>query len=159
MMCRLVLLALVGASVANGKTFRGSNALYSGMQPEVVARTLQQVEVKWQAEAYSFVKCNPAEADCSGTPNAFSQSCSTVTSAIVQGSSGDKKSALEYMDVVCSQKIQGMHKQHCMNLQKALGQSMSADSYQNRQNFNPTKLCTSFWSEFVKEEKVRFTKE
>jgi len=136
-------------------------SLASDMQPEVVARTLQEVEDEWKSQAASFAECNTTEAaECGGAPEAFSKSCSTVVSAVVQASSGDRSSVKEYMNTVCGEnELSGWHAERCTELASAVTDSMLDDNYENRENFNSGSLCTSFWSKFVVEEKARVEKE
>jgi len=160
-MVSCVLFALAFTSSAHTVTLRGTDALDANMRPEVVAHTLKNVEDKWKDEAASFIHCSAANgANCNDEPTAFSKSCEVVVDAVVQGSSGDEKVAKEYMASVCSQSlIKGWHQQHCLALQSALSAAMTADNYQNRNNFAAGKLCNKFWGQFVEEEKKRFVRE
>jgi len=155
----LIVAALVVPACAYSGTLRGS--LDANMQPEAVAKTLKKVEDSWKAEAAKFIECNATgRGQCSGEPSAFSKSCAVVMNAVVQGSSGDQRVADEYMANICNQAlIKGWHQQHCMALKAALGVAMTADSYQNRNNFVSGKLCNKFWGQFVEEEKKRFVRE
>jgi hypothetical protein len=150
------------ASVHTGRAFLGSS-----MQPEVVAKTLISIEEEWRAQAALFSQCNSTGSmdggtivDCQDAPNSFGKSCRTVVAAIVQGSDGDNAVAKEYMSDVCGQTVMlDWHKQHCLNLAEAVKSTMTADAYQNRNNFNSKKLCDAFWSEFVGEEQKRLAAE
>jgi hypothetical protein len=160
-MMSFVFLALAVTSNGHTVILRGSDSLDANMRPEVVARTLKNVEDRWKDEAASFIHCSAANnGNCNEEPVAFSKSCATVVDAVVQGSSGDEKVAKEYMSNVCSQSlIKGWHQQHCVALQAALSAAMTADNYQNRNNFAAGKLCNKFWGQFVEEEKKRFVRE
>lgn len=154
----LVLLAVVPAAI-HARAFGGRAFLSSNMQPEVVARTLRNVEDEWKAQAALFAQCDPKATngislvDCSDAPTSFSKSCSIIAGAVIQGSGGDRNVAKEYMADVCSQSaIKGWHQQKCQSLALAVSGAMSADSYQNRYNFNSQQLCASLWSRFLKEE-------
>jgi hypothetical protein len=137
------------------------------MQPEVVAKTLINVEEEWRAQAAIFSQCNStgsmesgAIVDCQDAPNSFGKSCGTVVAAIVQGSDGNNGVAKEYLSAVCGQSVMlGWHQQHCLNLAQAVQGAMSADAYQNRNNFNSKKVCGTYWSEFVTEEQKRLAAE
>jgi len=131
------------------------------MQPEVVARTLSEVEDEWKSQAASFAECNTTEtSECGSAPEAFSKSCSTVVSAVVQASSGDRASVKEYMNTVCAEnELSGWHAERCTELATAVTDTMLDDNYENRENFNSGSLCTNFWSKFVVEEKARVEKE
>jgi len=154
----LVVLPLSAAIVLRGQTFLGS-----GMQPEVVARTLSSVQDEWKAQADVFAECNGTSGlpgasivNCADAPSSFGKSCDTVVNAIVQGSGGDKDVAKEYMEDVCSQKtMSGWHQNQCHSLAFVVRGSMSADKYSNRASFDTAKLCTSFWSTLLDGEKHR----
>jgi len=155
----LVLLAVAPAAI-HARAFGGRAFLSSNMQPEVVARTLRNVEDEWKAQAAVFLQCDPKAAknsialvDCSDAPVSFGKSCSIIAGAVIQGSGGDRNVAKEYMADVCSQSaIKGWHQQKCQGLALAVSGAMSADSYQNRYNFNSQNLCAGLWSRFLKEE-------
>jgi flagellar biosynthesis GTPase FlhF len=162
-MFRFSVAITLAAGVAGGANKRNKNflSLASDMQPEVVARTLSEVEDEWKSQAASFAECNTTEAsECGGAPEAFSKSCSTVVSAVVQASSGDRSSVKEYMNTVCGEsELSGWHAERCTELASAVTTSMLDDNYENRENFNSGSLCTSFWSKFVVEEKARVEKD
>jgi len=162
-MFRFSVACTLAAGVAGGANKRNKNflSLASDMQPEVVARTLSEVEDEWKSQAASFAECNTTEtSECGGAPEAFSKSCSTVVSAVVQASSGDRTSVKEYMNTVCGEnELSGWHAERCTELASAVTDSMLDDNYENRENFNSGSLCTSFWSKFVVEEKARVEKE
>jgi hypothetical protein len=136
------------------------------MQPDLVAHTLRNVEEEWKAQAAVFADCSSTSADgnslvhCSDAPTSFGKSCDLVVGAVVQGSNGDKKVTQEYMTDVCGQSaIKGWHQQKCHSLAAAIGNAMSADSYQNRYNFNSKKVCSGIWAEELKEEQARIAQE
>lgn len=165
-MSRLSVALTLAAGVAGDA--RGANkrnnaflSLAADMQPEVVARTLSEVEDEWKSQAASFAECNSTvTSECGGAPEAFSKSCTTVVSAVVQASSGDRASVKEYMNTVCGEnELGGWHAERCTELASAVTESMLDDNYENRENFNSGSLCTSFWSKFVVEEKARVEKD
>jgi len=162
----VLVLALVPLS-SSAILGRNGAFLGNGMQPEIVARTLSNVQDEWKAQAAVFAECNSTAGlpgativNCQDAPASFGKSCDIVVSAIIQGSGGDKDVAKEYMDDVCSQKsISGWHQTQCQSLAVAIRGSMSADKYANRMSFSSNTLCTSFWSKFIQEEKQRMDKE
>jgi len=165
-MSRLSLALTLAAGVAGdarGATRRNKAflSLAADMQPEVVARTLSEVEDEWKSQAASFAECNSnTSSECGAAPEAFSKSCTTVVSAVVQASSGDRASVKEYMNTVCGEnELGGWHAERCTELASAVTESMLDDNYENRENFNSGSLCTSFWSKFVVEEKARVEKD
>mmetsp|Transcript_87587 Transcript_87587/g.154525 ORF Transcript_87587/g.154525 Transcript_87587/m.154525 type:complete len:325 (-) Transcript_87587:88-1062(-) len=162
----VALLALVAPAGA-GHSIRNQRAfLAADMQPEVVARTLMNVEQEWKSEAAIFVECSgageggDAVVDCNEAPKAFAKSCSTVVSAVVRGSNGDKDVVKEYMEDVCGQNsISGWQKDGCVDLAAAVEKIMTADNYENRNNLDASQPCLSFWSRFLETEKARAAKE
>lgn len=163
--CVALVLGLI-ASANAGSLRNGRSSLQTDMQPEMVAKTLKNVEDMWKEQAAAFIHCNAtrvqpfAEEDCAESPSAFGKSCAVVVGAVVQGSSGDKSVAQNYMADVCSQSIlNGWHQQHCLGFKAALNTALTADSYSNRESFTSSKMCKKFFSEFVDEEKKRFVKE
>mmetsp|Transcript_138291 Transcript_138291/g.240661 ORF Transcript_138291/g.240661 Transcript_138291/m.240661 type:complete len:340 (-) Transcript_138291:40-1059(-) len=159
--------ALTGASAhAAARGLRSRSFLGNGMQPEVVARTLASVEEEWKAQAGVFVECNATGNDgdsivnCGDAPKSFAKSCSTVVLAVVQGSGGDRDVTKEYMGDVCTQvALNSWHKEGCLNLATALDTAMTADSYENRINFDTSALCSKFWARFLEGEKKRLAEE
>merc|ERR1719498_93957 len=162
----VLVLAFAVSNPASAAFLEKKSFLGNGMQPQVVARTLSNVEDEWKAQAAVFAECNSTAGlpgativNCADAPTSFGKSCSTVVSAIIQGSGGDKDVAKEYMADVCSQKtISGWHQEQCHSLALSVRDSMSADKYSNRMSFNSNKLCTSFWSKFLETEKQRMAK-
>jgi len=146
---------------------RGQAFLGNGMQPEVVARTLSNVEDEWKAQAAVFAECASTDGlpgasivNCKDAPSSFGKSCNTVVSAIIQGSGGDKDVAKEYMDDVCSQKsISGWHQIQCNSLALAVRGAMSSDKYANRMGFDSVKLCGTHWTRFLDGEKQRMSQD
>lgn len=168
MSMNLILVLALAASSPSSAAILGKKAfLGNGMQPEVVARTLSNVEDEWKAQAAVFAECNMTTGlegativNCADAPSSFGKSCNTVVNAIVQGSGGDRDVTKEYMADVCSQhSISGWHQQQCHALALAVRGAMTADTYENRMSFNSGKLCTSFWSHFLKEEQAQIAKE
>jgi len=141
---------------------RQDGFLAANMQPDVVAHSLVKVEDEWRAHASDFAECNvtaPAT-QCGDAQNAFEKSCSTVVSAIVQASTGDKNRVEEYMNIVCSrEELTGWHQQRCTELASAVSTAMVYDLPGNREYLQPSTVCTSFWSRFSVQEKDRVEKE
>lgn len=144
---------------------RGQSFLGNGMQPEVVARTLSNVEDEWKAQAAVFAECDTTSGlpgasivNCADAPASFGKSCSTVVGAIIQGSGGDKDVAKEYMDDVCKDTL-GWHQTQCQSLAVSVRGAMSADKYTNRMSFNSDKLCSTFWAQMLDGEKTRLAQE
>jgi len=158
---------LPSASVVTLGGMRGRSFLGNGMQPEVVARTLSNVEEEWKAQAAVFAECNETGGadssslvNCQDAPASFGKSCSTVVTAIVQGSGGDRETAQEYMADVCSQPaISGWHQEECQALSLLVKGFMTADKYENRMNFKTQKVCEGFWSRVLDQEKARAAQE
>jgi len=146
--------ALLRVTNANGKVASKTRA---DMQPDVVARTLSQVETEWSDEASEFLECNDTAAegdeakDCG--PMEFKKSCPKVVNAIVQASNGDKTEVFDYMKTVCGQTVLGdWQQEECKTLSNSLTDFMTMDSNDNRVNFDGSKFCQKFWTVLAKEE-------
>lgn len=134
------------------------------MQPEVVARTLMEVEGKWKNEALSFLECNASSPHAPGLclepERAFQHSCTSVMGVVVKASAGDRSVVNEYMQSVCSESIlQGWTKASCLSFASTLGEGMTDDSYTNRQDLNLTAPCTNLWQSLAQGEANRMAKE
>lgn len=145
---------------------RSQAFLASDMQPQVVAHTLLRVEDEWRSQAAAFAECNATLTDasdtteCNGAPDSFQKSCSTVVSAVVQASNGDRQVVSEYMSDICGEaELSGWHQERCGELASAVHESMLDDNYENRENFNAGSLCSKFWARFAAEEKTRVDQE
>jgi len=156
------LAAVAGKSVLTD----GRNFLGNGMQPEMVARTLSDVQNKWQDEATQFIRCELSESnanaikDCDSVPEKFSKSCATVVDAVVAGSGGDARVTKEYMVDVCSQpSLTAWRRDACVDLARDLTKTMSASTYENRFNLRSKAVCDEFWSNFLQSQKVVHEKE
>jgi len=134
--------------------------LAADLRPDVAARLLVNVEDEWQSQATVFAECNSTQTDCGNAPVSFTKSCGTVVGAVVKSSSGSKDSVVEYMNVVCQQaELQGWRQARCGELASAVANALSADDYENRENFQTDTLCKSYWSSFATREKERVEKE
>jgi len=154
----VLILATVAASTAHAAMLHGGSSSFltneERMRPDVVANTLVKVEEDWRKEAAASTGAKEA-------PSSFAKSCSTVVTAVIQGSGGDRDVAREYMGKVCSQKVlAGWHALRCTALaDKITEHAMLADNYANRQNLNPMKVCSPFWSVFLETERNREAEE
>jgi len=132
---------------------RGSNVHNSwkdagAMQPTVVAKTLSKVESEWRSQALQFVECNaePNHRNCEATAGTFQKSCGTVVNAVVAASSGDRETVREYMAVVCDEpQLKGWKHGRCQIFAQAILDTMTANSYENREHLYVTGLCSHFW--------------
>jgi len=149
--------AAVGHGFLSGKK--------SGMQPELVANTLARVEDRWRSQAVLFTECNSTQGgsatlDCSHATSAFMKSCSTVVSAVISGSSGDRENVKEYLGVVCGEpELTAWKKDWCAGLAESISSMMSADNYDNREDFDVSRLCQGFWSKMTAVEATRLEQE
>jgi len=160
MPCKTVVLsalAVSGASALSGG--RGFLALNDEMQPNRVAKMLMKVEEEWRSQAIAFSMCS-AGMECKGAASSFQQSCSTVVSAVVQASSGDRDNVAEYMNDVCTEIAEKDWRHgHCTVMGKLIADTMKEDAFQNRENFDTAALCTKFWTSVAKEEGARVEQE
>merc|ERR1719265_1536033 len=153
----LVAIGVDGTSVL-GVSARKRGFLTQGMRPDVVARTLVQVQDKWRAEAASVAESNAT--DGSDALQDYEKSCNTVVQAVMSASSGDRSSVKEYMKDVCSQsELQGWHQSSCYSFASAMDSVMTEDAYDNRESLDTVKLCRNFWSGFAEEERQRVAEE
>mmetsp|Transcript_108887 Transcript_108887/g.292833 ORF Transcript_108887/g.292833 Transcript_108887/m.292833 type:complete len:311 (+) Transcript_108887:89-1021(+) len=160
MPCKTVVLSAIAVSGASALSAgRGFLALNDEMQPDRVAKTLMKVEEEWRSQAIAFSMCS-AGMECNGAASAFQQSCSTIVSAVVQASSGDRDNVAEYMNDVCTE-IAEKDWRHgrCTVMGKLIADTMKEDAFQNRVNFDTAALCTKFWTSVVKEEGARVEQE
>jgi len=146
---------------------RGSNAHDSwkdagAMQPTMVATTLSKVESEWRSQALQFAECS-AEAnagDCGAVAGSFKKSCGTVVSAIITASSGDRETVREYMAVVCDEpQLRGWKRGRCQNFAQAMLDTLTADSYQNREHPNLARPCAYLWTNMSTIEGARIAQE
>jgi len=156
----LVLIAAACTDAANVQNAgaRASGFLSHGMRPDVVARTLVQVQEKWRAEAASVAESNGT--DASGSLQEYEKSCSTIVQAVMTASSGKLASVKEYMADVCGEKeLEGWHQSSCQSFASAIESAMTEDAYDNRQSLDTVKVCRSFWAGFAEEERQRVAEE
>jgi len=158
--------ALVGsAGAANvsprNVAFLAATKHEAGMMPDVVAHSLVAVEDEWQAKAVLFNECKAqgtqeARSDCMDAKMSFEASCSKVVQATLEGSSGDREDAHEYLDDVCDQKVLDQwHKDTCLGFTEAVAGAMTQDSFDNREHVDVSHLCSGFWSKFLDVEAKR----
>merc|ERR1719408_437926 len=154
MIFRTILLSLCLFGVANGVATGGLRGKGKAvMQPEVVAKTLTDVERKWMTQAMALNSCNEPNStslqakDCEFAQRSFVESCQKITEAVVKGSSGDKDDAKDYMQEVCStpeMQRESMPERICLAFSNSLLEGMTEDAYSNRENLDTAKLCGSF---------------
>jgi len=133
----------------------------AGMMPDVVAHSLVAVEDEWQAKAVLFNECKAqgtqeARSDCMEAKTSFEESCSKVVQATLEGSSGDREDAHEYLEDVCDQKVLDQwHKETCLGFSEVVAGAMTQDSFDNREHVDVGHLCSGFWAKFLSEEAKR----
>lgn len=123
-----------------------------GMQPDSVAKALANVMDDWQAQAHQCIESD--DEACQQANRAFSSSCAKITNGIVQGSQGSAKDVEEYMNDICSWVGSSAGQSNCFMFGKTILGGMTADVFDNRENFplrgrNTGKLCTNLWTTFV----------
>jgi len=166
---RIFVLVLVAArsSAANTEQLRGFRAhdfakFAGAMQPTVAASTLSRVETEWRSQALQFVECkaDATRSDCGLMQSAFQKSCSTIVNAVVAASSGDRETVAEYMAVVCNEpQLNDWKHERCQSFAKAISNTLTADSYQNRVKLNAGGLCVGFWASMSNAEGSRVAQE
>merc|ERR1740122_611124 len=81
--------------------------------------------------------------------------------SILQGSSGDRGTATEYLTDVCSESTlpQDWHHDRCQGFAKALTSAMSIDSAANREHFDSHSMCSELWTQLQGDAKAQIEKE
>jgi len=130
--------------------------LAAGMQPDVVAHSLAQMQDVWKEQAINFVECNASATNtvdskrCDEGANAFKASCATVANTVVKSSGGDWHIVKEYMDDVCGEKeLDGWRRERCQKLAVAVADGMKFDAFGNRENYDAAGVCAGYWSVFT----------
>jgi len=158
----LALAAVAPLANARGAK-RGFLSLEANMQPEVVAKTLMNVEEQWRSEATAFAECNQTNGrseSCSDDPSKFRKSCATIVSAVLQASNGNRGVVQEYMTEVCAQdQLKGWRSDLCQVFSEAVATAMTEDNYANREELDAGGVCRQFWESFASEESARVQKE
>lgn len=133
------------------------------LQPDVVARTLADVEGRWREAVDAFLTCRTAEhqSQCDSSKQTFLNSCSTVASVMLKASSGDRLVVKEYMSDICDEPVlQGVMRKSCFDFGGNLVDWMTEDSYTNRNEENLVNVpCTNFWNSFVASEEKSMNEE
>jgi len=116
----------------------------SGMRPEVVAHLLSEVERSWEHGRLMALR---GEVDETTALQEMKKSCVMVSTAVVQGSSGDYAKVTEYMQDVCSQdKSNEEDKVMCQKFADGIGAFMKGDDVFNREDLHLEKFCESFYA-------------
>jgi len=130
--------------------------LAAGMQPDVVAHTLSQMQDVWKEEAINFVECNASATSkedlelCAAGASEFKTSCATVAATVVKASGGDWHIVKEYMDDVCGEtELEGWRQERCEKFAVAVSGGMKFDAFGNRENYDGVGVCAGFWSVFL----------
>merc|ERR1719428_243160 len=116
------------------------------MRPEVVSQLLATVEAKWTQEAVNVLSNTTAETIALG---AMENSCVKVSSAVVQGSDGDRLRVIEYMKAVCSQPNAKANIEMCTNYANAIQEFMIGDNVYNREQLDIHEFCHKFWNTYI----------
>jgi len=144
--------AVAGAAAgleARGSKNNGFLAAVNRMQPTVAAHSLARVEGQWRSEVLQFSECNAesSHGDCAQSQKAFEKSCSTIVTAVVAASSGDCDTVKEYMGVVCDEpELKGWKQERCTHFTHSITETMTADSWDNREQLDVSGLCVRFWA-------------
>lgn len=95
----------------------------------------------------SFLECDAKRrSHCAKSKESFLHSCSSVMGAVVRASSGQRAVVKEYMTDVCTESVlQGDLKEGCLGFASVLDDSMTDDSYSNREQFNLAEPCANLW--------------
>lgn len=116
------------------------------MRPEVVSTLLSSVEAKWVQEAVNVLMNQTTQ------PIAFAAmetSCVKVSSAVVQGSEGDRLRVIEYMKTVCNEPNAKSNVEMCSEFANAIQEFMIGDNVYNREQLDMHDFCHKFWNTYV----------
>ncbi len=113
----------------------GASGLLSKMQPEAVAKLLVETENEWASLS------NQKDGE-----KTMVESCTEITSSLVQASDGDKDKIKEYFGEVCETAKAG-EKLSCSAFGDSLTNFLSEDAEVNRDQIDLGKFCTGFWKE------------
>jgi hypothetical protein len=116
------------------------------MRPEVVSQLLSTVEAKWTQEAMNVLSNHTDESIALG---AMENSCVKVSSAVVQGSDGDRLHVIEYMKTVCNEPNAKANIEMCTNFGNAIQEFMIGDNVYNREELDMHDFCHKFWKAYV----------
>lgn len=141
----LICLAPVAARVSHSK-WHGSHKADAHMRPEVVSQLLSTVEAKWTQEAIDVLSNHTAESDAFV---AMETSCVKVSSAVVQGSDGDRLKVIDYMKTVCSEPNAKSNLEMCTEFAHAIQDFMVGDNVYNREQLDMHNFCNKFWTTYV----------
>lgn len=118
------------------------------MRPDVVSELLNSVEAKWTQEALNVLE---NQTDEKVAYAAMESSCVKVSSAIVQGSDGDRLNVIEYMRTVCNEPNAKSNLAMCAEFGNAIQQFMIGDEVYNRDQLDMHDFCKKFWSTSITE--------
>jgi len=140
---RLLFIAAPAMAMLRGT---GDLTLMTDMRPDVVRKLLSNVEQKW-IHTRAMVLSNVTDMEEAYTE--MEKSCIKVSSAIIQGSEGQKDRVNEYMQDVCT--IDSAHEQYnlCSGFASGIGAAMTDDSEYNRDSLQLSGFCRKFWDTAV----------
>jgi len=135
---------LRGTSTGTIESLDLSKAL-GGMQPEVVAKLLTQVESRWMESRVASLRNQTDESEAFAE---MTKSCQKVAKAVIDGSEGDKDRVVEYMADVCSNS-NGAHKKGCDSFAAGIESTMTNSNEVNRDTLDLSKFCSAYWQTVV----------
>mmetsp|Transcript_48365 Transcript_48365/g.89025 ORF Transcript_48365/g.89025 Transcript_48365/m.89025 type:complete len:304 (+) Transcript_48365:70-981(+) len=114
----------------------------TGMRPDVAARMLGEVELKWVHGQLSVLMGDATEESVHGDIMA---SCDKLVKAIAQGSGGESAKVTEYMEDVCEQSAPaGYDNKLCIAFANGCAGAMTDDVEYNRDSLNSSSFCNKF---------------
>lgn len=138
-------MAPAAARVFHGK-WNGAHKMDVDMRPEVVSELLASVETKWTQEALNVLS---NATDEKVAYDAMEISCKKVSSAVVQGSDGDRLRVIEYMNTVCKEPNAQSNVQMCTAFGNSIQEFMIGDDVYNREQLDLSKFCHKFWTTHI----------
>lgn len=147
--CSIILLSIAPTAARvlhNNVKGHWAHKMDVDMRPEVVSSLLSSVEAKWTQEAVNVLSTQTAESVAFA---AMETSCVKVSSAVVQGSEGDRLRVIEYMKTVCNEPNAKSNIEMCGNFANAMQEFMIGDNVYNREQLDMHDFCHKFWSTYV----------
>merc|ERR1719191_204769 len=130
--CSAILLICMAPTAArvfhSNSRWQGAHTMDADMRPEVVSELLANVEAKWLQEGLNVLSQKTEEKVAFA---AMEESCTKVSSAVVQGSDGDRLRVVEYMKTVCNEPNAKANGEMCLQFASAIQEYMIGDNVWN----------------------------
>jgi len=126
------------------------------MRPDVAARLLGEVELKW---VHGRLGALLGDADEATEKRKMLVSCKKVAAAVIQGAAGDPMKVSEYMQSVCSKSQEvGYDSQLCFAFASGFELSLSEDLEYNRDSLRVEGFCGALFEGAVSDAAKKWQK-